>query len=86
MIVTLQTQRFPPWGDSPHGTGQREPRRTAPLARYAPPFHPRLADLLIEVENDLRFSAHCLRPGEKRTEPAFGDGRIDAIGTKDVRS
>ena len=29
----------------------------------------RLADLLIEVENDLGFSAHFHRPGEKRIEP-----------------
>ena len=28
----------------------------------------RLADLLIEVENDLRFSAHFLHPGEKQPE------------------
>ena len=28
----------------------------------------RLADLLIEVENDLRFSAHFLRPGEKQAD------------------
>ena len=28
----------------------------------------RLADLLIEVENDLRFSAHFLRPAEKQPE------------------
>ena len=30
----------------------------------------RLADLLIEVENDLGFSAHFFRPGEKRADPA----------------
>ena len=29
----------------------------------------RLADLLIEVENDLSFSTHFFRPGGKRTEP-----------------
>ena len=29
----------------------------------------RLADLLVEVENDLGFSAHFHRPGEKRVEP-----------------
>ena len=27
-----------------------------------------MADLLIEVENDLRFSAHFLRPGEKQDD------------------
>lgn len=46
----------------------------------------RLANLLIEAENDQRFSAHSLRPGEKRIEPAVGDRRVDAIGTQDVRS
>ena len=46
----------------------------------------RLADLLIEVENDLRFSAHFLRPGKKRAEPAFGDRRVDAVGAMYARS
>ena len=29
----------------------------------------RLADLLIEVENDLGFSVHFQQPGEKRVDP-----------------
>ena len=50
----------------------------------------RLADLLIEVENDLRFSAHFLRPGEKQADtvevcallaalPVAGNGRTGRV-------
>ena len=39
----------------------------------------RLADLLIEVENDLGCSVHCQRPGETRVDPGDVCARLAAI-------
>ena len=48
-----------------------EADRLADLRRWldAPSRSIRLADLLIEVENDLGFSVHFHRPGEERVDP-----------------
>ena len=39
----------------------------------------RLADLLIEVENDLKFSVHFQQPGEKRVDPGEVCAQLAAI-------
>ena len=59
------------WKLKPDPADRLSPDRTADLAELrrwleARRRSIRLADLLIEVENDLRFSEHFLRPGEKQ--------------------